>query len=116
MFYTYEQNNICGKIIINKGLGIAKYVIIEALTTQQADKIAIKRGLYFDGGDLGLDCSCCGGDRWERASVGYYEPTINNKLVNIVKANYPYFNVYIHYLNHTRIKGCKPTSTWLQIF
>lgn len=85
MFYTYEQNNICGKIIINKGMSVDKYVIIEALTTQQADKIAIKRGLYFDGVDLGLDCSFCGGDRWERASVSYSNPTINDKPVNIVK-------------------------------
>jgi len=112
MFYTYEQNNICGKIITNKGKGISKYVIIEADSTTQADKIALKRGLYFDGFDgVYADCSCCGGDRWVRAEIGYPEPTIKGKPVNIIKGN-GLFNVYIHYLDHTRKKGWKPDSAW----
>lgn len=62
MFYNYDQNNSGGSY------SGPKYIVVEADSPQQADKIAeSKTPVYFDGCDSGQDCSCCG-DRWSTAS------------------------------------------------
>lgn len=63
-FFTYSQNN-SGGVFCEP----AKYVIIEADSADEANRIAEDNGLYFDGCMTGSDCSCCG-DRWYRAYDG----------------------------------------------
>jgi hypothetical protein len=62
-FYDYHQNNSGGSFSVNHAKGLSHYVIVEADSEQEANRIAMDLGLYFDGVDLGYDCSCCG-DRW----------------------------------------------------
>lgn len=63
MFYSYRQNNSGGYFEFNDEEGITIEVIVEANSVQQANALANSIGLYFDGVDSGIDCSCCG-DRW----------------------------------------------------
>jgi hypothetical protein len=65
MFYTFIQNNSGGDFVINDD--VAQYVIIEADNANQANEIALKVGIYFDGTCGGPDCPCCG-DRWSSVS------------------------------------------------
>ena len=78
MFYTYSQNNSGGSFI-----GPALYVVVEADNSEEADSIAEKNGLYFDGCEKGADCDCCG-DRWRRAWVdsGKEKPMIYDEEVS----------------------------------
>jgi hypothetical protein len=83
MFYMYSQNNSGGKFIINESVG--EYVIIEAKSPREADDIAKVFGIYFDGCDNGIDCSCCG-DRWYRSyDNGSEEPEIYGKTIEEFK-------------------------------
>lgn len=59
MFYTFMQNNSGGHIIGDR------FVIIEASSADEANQIAEKENIYFDGCLEGTDCPCCG-DRWSR--------------------------------------------------
>lgn len=58
MFYEFRQNNSGGVFHLP-----AIQVFIEADSTDEANRIAERNGLYFDGADDGRDCPCCG-DRW----------------------------------------------------
>tara|TARA_R110002167_G_scaffold114335_6_gene287964 strand:+ start:111 stop:512 length:402 start_codon:yes stop_codon:yes gene_type:complete len=64
MWYKFWQ--------INSGGGYVgpHYVIVEADSTDGANDLAVNsESIYFDGVELGRDCSCCG-DRWERVYDG----------------------------------------------
>lgn len=63
-FFEYRQNNSGGRFDIDDTLTVR--VIVEAKDQKQAIQIGENLGIYFNGCDEGLDCSCCG-DRW-------YEP------------------------------------------
>lgn len=64
MFYTFRQNNSYGKFEVNDS--VKHYVIIEADSAKEANKIASKNtDIYFDGVYKNIDCECCG-DRWRR--------------------------------------------------
>jgi hypothetical protein len=63
-FFHYSQNNSGGSFNIDDS--VAHHVIIQAVSAQHADQIAIDIGIYFDGCENGQDCSCCG-DRWYSA-------------------------------------------------
>lgn len=65
MFFTYNQNNSGGGWDFDPAAGISHFVIIEANSNDEADRLAEEKGLYFDGCRAGRDCSCCG-DRWYR--------------------------------------------------
>lgn len=70
-FYCYNQNNSGGKF-----KSPAKYVIIEAISPGDADRRAQEIGLYFNGVEDEIDCSCCG-DRWDQTyEKGSEEPEI----------------------------------------
>ena len=58
MFFTYDQNNSGGSFDVP-----AEYVVVEAVDYVEANYLAERYGLYFNGCDDGLDCPCCG-DRW----------------------------------------------------
>jgi hypothetical protein len=63
VFFTYSQNNSGGSFDYDEVSGIGNYVVIEAESVTVANARALDIGLYFDGCDTGMDCSCCG-DRW----------------------------------------------------
>lgn len=73
MFYTYLQNNSGGDYIIDDS--VCPYLIIEADSEAESDEIALSLGVYFNGCEKGLDCSCCG-DRWWGASQESESPMI----------------------------------------
>lgn len=58
MFYTYHQNNSGGV-----WAGPAITVVVEASSAAEANAIAERNGVYFDGFN---DCACCG-KRWYEA-------------------------------------------------
>lgn len=60
-FFTFNQNNSGGSFDSNDS--VAEYVIIEADSPKEANRIAEDIGIYFDGVSQDLDCACCG-DRW----------------------------------------------------
>lgn len=68
-YFHFSQNNSGGSFDFTESEGITHHVIIEAKDAEDANITAITKGLYFDGCDNGIDCSCCG-DRWYR--VGQY--------------------------------------------
>ena len=63
MFYTYYQNNSGG--FFEHGEDVTNFVIVEAGDNEAANEFAESIGIYFDGCDRRIDCTCCG-DRWER--------------------------------------------------
>lgn len=68
MFYTY-YNHGPRNVEVELERGIGEWVIIEAENPEDANMRAEKIGLYFDGVEKGIDCSCCG-DRFDRAKDG----------------------------------------------
>lgn len=79
MFYMFRQNNSGGKYKLP-----AIHVIIEAYSAAEADAIAERNGIYFDGCDLGYDCRCCG-ERWSRQycdSDGTAAPQIQGRDID----------------------------------
>lgn len=76
-WYQFRQNNSGGSFVQNDSIGT--YVLIQAYSAEEANDLAEnKAGIYFNGCDDGLDCSCCG-DRWYRAyssDKGDKEPVI----------------------------------------
>jgi hypothetical protein len=63
MLYEFRQNNSGGAFVINSTLDTNLW--IEADSPKEANKAAQSIGVYFDGCEIGVDCSCCG-DRWHR--------------------------------------------------
>jgi hypothetical protein len=62
-FYNFNQNNSGGKFHIDVGQGITLEVIVEANDAREANQLAERVGIYFDGCNNERDCGCCG-DRW----------------------------------------------------
>lgn len=62
-FWQYDQNNSFGSFDFDEEHGITAHVIIEAMSSEEADERLIGIGGYFDGCEDGIDCPCCG-DRW----------------------------------------------------
>jgi len=60
-FFEFRQTNSGGHWEINDKL--CKRLFIEAHNYEEARDKALNMGVYFNGCDNGLDCSCCG-DRW----------------------------------------------------
>ena len=100
-FFHYPQNNSGGHFHFEKS-GITHHVLIEAINAKHADFRAEEVGIYFDGCESDIDCSCCG-DRWDRAyGDGDEEPMIYGqkaseyKDINWMKEN-P--EIVVHYLD-----------------
>ena len=76
-FYHFSQNNSGGGFDYDPERGITHHVVIEADSAEEANRKAVYIGLYFNGCDDGIDCSCCG-DRWSEQWLndGTEEPTI----------------------------------------
>ena len=76
MWYEFNQNNSGGHFVVSEDKGIGPRVWIEADSAELANDIATGIGVYFEGVEKGLDCSCCG-DRWYEAWQDYEAPVIN---------------------------------------
>lgn len=61
MWYEFSQNNSGGSLTEDNNL--CHRLFIEARNVAKAKEKAIRLGVYFQGVDDGIDCSCCG-DRW----------------------------------------------------
>ncbi len=99
-FYTYNQNNSGGSFCNDDKAGISEYVCIEALNAQDANNRAEGIGIYFDGCDSGMDCSCCG-DRWYKCdeSDGTNIPMMYGEpLENLEKSMFR-TKAFIHYMD-----------------
>lgn len=79
-FWTFSQNNSGGSFDYQPNDGITHYVIVEATSLIHALSRAGDIGLYFNGCDSGMDCSCCG-DRWSEPwdDAGKPEPMVYDK-------------------------------------
>ena len=106
-FYHFNQNNSGGSFTENEN--VCKNVFIEAHSADEANLLADNFGIYFDGCDQNIDCSCCG-DRWYevREDSGTKDLVIydsnQEKVVNVKKAFKDTFSdkCIIHYLNGTK--------------
>lgn len=100
-FYTFMQNNSGGSFVHDPVQGLGYAVAIEARSADEANTIAERVvGIYFEGVDEGLDCSCCG-DRWSRAdeSDGFTTPCRYGDGDPLVGGwGYP---AYVHHLDGT---------------
>lgn len=100
-FYHYSQNNSFGIFDRYQDKGIGTDVIIEAHSAHNANKMAKKIGIYFDGVEKGIDCPCCG-DRWYEAysdDKGTVNPTIHGKALTDIERGYYRKEAYIHYID-----------------
>lgn len=101
-FFTYNQNNSGGQFVYDPDLGLSHFVIIEADNEEHANALAEIKGIYFDGCDKDLDCSCCG-DRWYKAwhndgkpePMIYDQPVLKATLIKWIDG----YEVFVHYAN-----------------
>ncbi len=85
-YYTFEQNNSGGRFQEPAGT-----LIVQAVSYEDARSRAEGLGVYFDGCEQGLDCSCCG-DRWrEDKGIGYEVPTMYEESLQQHIINNSYF-------------------------
>ena len=95
-FFTFNQNNSGGSFVSNET--VDHFVIIQAENTRQANDKAEAVGIYFNGCDQDIDCSCCG-DRWYAT---YGEGTDKAEVYGKPASKYkPSFGggVIVHYAN-----------------
>ena len=114
-FYTFCQINSGGSFDYNEKDGISVHVIIEAISSVEANEIAGNIGIYFNGCDDGIDCECCG-DRWYEADecggkecpqVYGKEVKEHSKIPEEGKKWVEGYDVFIHYKNGKIIGTCK---------
>lgn len=75
-FFHFSQHNSGGTYHEDEYAGLPPEVWVEARNATEANNLAESIGIYFDGVERGLDCSCCG-DRWYRVwpdNEGYDMP------------------------------------------
>jgi hypothetical protein len=75
-FFHFSQNNSGGSFHEDEDAGLGPEVWVEAHNATEANNLAESIGIYFDGVERELDCSCCG-DRWYRVwpdNEGYDMP------------------------------------------
>jgi hypothetical protein len=112
-FFKFSQNNSGGRFHVDDKL--AELVLIEADTAEDAISRAESIGLYWDGVENDMDCSCCG-DRWYRPwpDDGIQFPYLYNKrmfttpedyMEHIGGACYVWTNPYgyIHYKDGRKV-------------
>lgn len=117
-FWTFSQINSGGSFDYQPNDGITHYVIIEATSAIHAMQRAMDIGLYFNGCESGMDCSCCG-DRWsepygdgkEIPSV-YGDPaeTYVNKYGFGMYSLFKKGEICIHYLDGRKKWHAKPSK------
>jgi hypothetical protein len=119
MFYTFNQNNSGGSFVFDEDRGLSTHVIVEADSADAANDIAESIGIYFNGCDLGIDCTCCG-NRWGAVyeTQGESEPSIYALTIREWMSAQPSFKwqgegkpeIYVHYADGT-LQGFHMNST-----
>ena len=73
-------NNSGGNFIVDND--VDAYVIVHAHNADEANQLAQRIGIYFNGVDDGIDCECCG-NRWSSiwADEGTDVPMVYSDLV-----------------------------------
>jgi hypothetical protein len=111
-FWEFDQNNSGGSFLFDEKKGISACVIIEAMDSAHANLRAGQLGIYFDGCEKELDCSCCG-DRWyEARGEGDEEPFYYGEPLKFdpkpdpypppkKRSIYPEPRGFVHYLDGT---------------
>lgn len=108
MFWHFSQNNSGGRFDFDQVKGITHHVIIEADSVDEANRLATKIGIYFDGCESDLDCPCCG-DRWYRVyGKGDNKPLLYGKelkqtLKNYMKFMESGFEVCVHFKSGEKV-------------
>lgn len=92
-FYEFSQNNSGGSFDVDDK--VCHRLFIEATTLKKAIKKAKELGVYFNGCDKGLDCSCCG-DRWYK--IDEYNKIDLKKLSESYKIEFKEIKDYAQYL------------------
>ena len=80
-WFTFHQNNSGGKFVVDDTVDVN--VIIQANYADEANELAQRVGIYFNGVADGYDCECCG-DRWHKVlddDRGTDEPEIYGQRV-----------------------------------
>ena len=97
-FYTFIQNNSGGSFDVNDS--VCEYVIIEAVSAEDANMRAENIGIYFNGCEDGYDCDCCG-DRWiaQYSDDGNDIPSIYDTPVANTYTSWYRSGCIIHYLD-----------------
>lgn len=110
MFFMFRQVNSGGSFVVDDK--VKEFVIIEENDYKAANAKAEEIGLYFDGAEKGVDCSCCG-DRWhplQSDSDGADEPCLYDEPVKTFRDTFlREYQYVIHYLNgniETGVIGC----------
>jgi hypothetical protein len=108
-FFELTQNNSGGSFDVTDK--VCHRIIIEANSSEEADSIAEDLGVYWNGVEEGMDCSCCG-DRW------YGSNEIDLDRINTKWNGYEY-SVWLEKDQdvNERIESIKsryPNSTWLE--
>ena len=122
-FFQFNQNNSGGSFDHDESAGIGYAVIIEAQDSENANEIAERIGLYFDGVSNERDCECCG-DRWYLAHEddGKDEPCHYDTPIKEATNKTGIFDgwwglpIYVHYLDgriekYENIKDNKSNSS-----
>lgn len=90
--FMFQQNNSGGIFEVNDK--ICHILYIEAHSYEEAREKATNMGVYFDGCDIGLDCSCCG-DRWS----DYADEIDLTKLSNTYNRKFEKISDYAQYIS-----------------
>jgi hypothetical protein len=80
-WFTFHQNNSGGRWVVDND--VDAYVIVQAHNADEANQLAQRIGIYFNGVEDGTDCECCG-DRWSsiyRTEDGTDVPMVYSDLV-----------------------------------
>jgi hypothetical protein len=105
-FYTFSQNNSGGSFDYDEKRGIGEVVIVESTSYQEANGIAERIGLYFDGVDGGQDCECCG-DRWTSVwdeSYGADVPSYYSTPLSKLEDSWFDKRIFVHNLDGSIVK------------
>lgn len=107
MFYTFVQNNSGADK--HKSDLLDHYVVVEARTADQANEVAQRLGIYFDGVRDGRDCRCCG-DRWDRVNEddGTGRPSIWGDPITDEDLRDKNGGIIIHYADGTILREGAP--------
>lgn len=86
LYYLFRQGRNRGHYDITEN--VAPMVVVQEHDPIKANFTALTKGIYFDGIDKGIDCSCCE-DRWvplKTKDKGYPMPSIGySDLVSYLK-------------------------------
>lgn len=121
-FYHFSQNNSGG--VHHESHGICQHVIVEARDYEDANALAQRIGIYFNGCDDHSDCPCCG-DRWSaqwRGENGSDKPQVYGSVIEsgakrdinaLGNIDWTDYYVWIHYLDG-RVEGFKWVNNTLE--